>query len=84
MSPIDNGSTESNLLYRYKMRTLLSALLFVVSWNALAQDEGNSADKKQQTTATIQISITILPEPVKPKITKEQVSDTLTVISYEW
>ncbi|HGO5393034.1 Uncharacterised protein [Escherichia coli] len=66
------------------MRTLLSALLFVVSWNALAQDEGNSADKKQQTTATIQISITILPEPVKPKITKEQVSDTLTVISYEW
>ena len=41
-------------------------------------------DKKQTATATIQISITILPEPVKPKITKEQVSDTLTVISYEW
>lgn len=66
------------------MRTLLSVLLFVVSWNALAQDDGNSADKKQTATATIQISITILPEPVKPKITKEQVSDTLTVISYEW
>ncbi|AKE62317.1 hypothetical protein F384_27675 (plasmid) [Citrobacter amalonaticus Y19] len=66
------------------MRTLLSALLFVVSWNALAQDDGNSSDKKQTATATIQISITILPEPVKPKITKEQVSDTLTVISYEW
>lgn len=66
------------------MKTILSALLFVISWNALAQDEGNSGDKKQQATATIQISITILPEPVKPKITKEQVSDTLTVISYEW
>ena len=66
------------------MKTILSALLFVVSWNALAQNEANSGDKKQQATATIQISITILPEPVKPKITKEQVSDTLTVISYEW
>lgn len=66
------------------MRTLLSVLLFVVSWSALAQDERNSADKKQKATETIQISITILPEQVKPKITKEQVSDTLTVISYEW
>lgn len=28
------------------MKTILSALLFVVSWNALAQDEGNSGDKK--------------------------------------
>lgn len=39
------------------MKTILSALLFVVSWNALAQDEGNSGDKKQQATATIQISV---------------------------
>lgn len=66
------------------MRTLLSILLLTLSCNALSKNEVRAEDKSQSTTSTIRISITILPEPVKPKVTKEKVSDTLTVISYEW